>query len=242
MLAHDGYVERHDGGYRFVSGLLEDWWRSRHGGKLQGLLSTSNGASQGQTDDGDGEKVPTQGSLLTTSSLRRSASERTNSSRWSKSCANAPETRTRTRSSSVLGAAARPVSCCASRRRFDATKISPRGFSRSFTRKKAMRFRLRANSGSNVYPAWRTRRRARRADPTCVRSFEDLRQIRDDATLRQRCLGVPARFRRPGRQAPRPDRREPEHAAGRHWRRRYGMAVAPYAPDRAPDSLAGQRD
>ena len=30
-LEHDGYVERRDGGYRFVSGLLEDWWRARHG-------------------------------------------------------------------------------------------------------------------------------------------------------------------------------------------------------------------
>ena len=30
-LEHDGYLERQDGGYRFVSGLLEDWWRARHG-------------------------------------------------------------------------------------------------------------------------------------------------------------------------------------------------------------------
>ena len=32
LLEHDGYLERHGGGYRFVSGLLEDWWRARHGG------------------------------------------------------------------------------------------------------------------------------------------------------------------------------------------------------------------
>ena len=32
VLEHDGYLERHGGGYRFVSGLLEDWWRARHGG------------------------------------------------------------------------------------------------------------------------------------------------------------------------------------------------------------------
>ena len=32
LLEHDGYLERHGGGYRFVSGLLEDWWRTRHGG------------------------------------------------------------------------------------------------------------------------------------------------------------------------------------------------------------------
>ena len=30
-LEHDGYIERHGNDYRFVSGLLEDWWRSRHG-------------------------------------------------------------------------------------------------------------------------------------------------------------------------------------------------------------------
>ncbi len=31
VLQHDGYLERQDGGYRFVSALLEDWWRSRYG-------------------------------------------------------------------------------------------------------------------------------------------------------------------------------------------------------------------
>ena len=31
VLEHDGYLERSDGGYRFVSGLLEDWWRGRYG-------------------------------------------------------------------------------------------------------------------------------------------------------------------------------------------------------------------
>ncbi len=31
VLEHDGYLERHGAGYRFVSGLLEDWWRARHG-------------------------------------------------------------------------------------------------------------------------------------------------------------------------------------------------------------------
>ena len=31
LLEHDGYLERLDGGFRFVSGLLEDWWRARHG-------------------------------------------------------------------------------------------------------------------------------------------------------------------------------------------------------------------
>ncbi len=31
VLQHDGYLERADGGYRFVSGLVEDWWRDRYG-------------------------------------------------------------------------------------------------------------------------------------------------------------------------------------------------------------------
>ncbi len=30
VLEHDGYLARHGDGYRFVSGLLEDWWRARH--------------------------------------------------------------------------------------------------------------------------------------------------------------------------------------------------------------------
>ena len=31
VLEHDGYIEPHGQDYRFVSGLLEDWWRARHG-------------------------------------------------------------------------------------------------------------------------------------------------------------------------------------------------------------------
>ena len=31
VLEHDGYLARQEHGYRFVSGLLEDWWRARHG-------------------------------------------------------------------------------------------------------------------------------------------------------------------------------------------------------------------
>ena len=31
VLEHDGYLETRKGGYRFVSGLLKDWWRARHG-------------------------------------------------------------------------------------------------------------------------------------------------------------------------------------------------------------------
>ena len=30
-LEHDGYLERDSEGYRFVSGLLQDWWYARHG-------------------------------------------------------------------------------------------------------------------------------------------------------------------------------------------------------------------
>lgn len=30
VLEHDGYLQAQNGGYGFVSGLLEDWWRRRH--------------------------------------------------------------------------------------------------------------------------------------------------------------------------------------------------------------------
>ena len=32
VLVHDGRLAIEDGGYRFVSGLLEDWWCKSHGG------------------------------------------------------------------------------------------------------------------------------------------------------------------------------------------------------------------
>lgn len=38
VLEHDGYLERVDGGYRFVSGLLEDWWRRRYGGNFESAV------------------------------------------------------------------------------------------------------------------------------------------------------------------------------------------------------------
>ena len=31
VLEHDGYLAKCGGGYRFISGLLEDWWRTRYG-------------------------------------------------------------------------------------------------------------------------------------------------------------------------------------------------------------------
>ena len=31
VLEHDGYIERSDDGYRFVSALVEDWWSARYG-------------------------------------------------------------------------------------------------------------------------------------------------------------------------------------------------------------------
>lgn len=31
VLEHDGYLSRSGDGYRFTSGLIEDWWRARHG-------------------------------------------------------------------------------------------------------------------------------------------------------------------------------------------------------------------
>ena len=40
ILEHDGYLERQDNGYRFVSGLLEDWWRGRYGGNFRSAVGT----------------------------------------------------------------------------------------------------------------------------------------------------------------------------------------------------------
>ena len=31
ILEHDGYIERRDDGYRFVSRLLRDWWKAHYG-------------------------------------------------------------------------------------------------------------------------------------------------------------------------------------------------------------------
>ena len=39
VLQHDGYLEEGEGGYAFVSGLLEDWWSARHG---QSFTSITN--------------------------------------------------------------------------------------------------------------------------------------------------------------------------------------------------------
>ena len=38
VLEHDGYLERMEGDYRFVSKLLEDWWRGRHGGNFESVV------------------------------------------------------------------------------------------------------------------------------------------------------------------------------------------------------------
>ena len=48
VLEHDGYLERRDGGYRFVSGLLEDWWRGRYGGNFESEVELE------QSDPGEG--------------------------------------------------------------------------------------------------------------------------------------------------------------------------------------------
>ena len=37
VLQHDGYLEACEGGYAFVSGLLEDWWRARHGQRFTSI-------------------------------------------------------------------------------------------------------------------------------------------------------------------------------------------------------------
>ena len=39
VLQHDGYLEESEDGYVFVSSLLEDWWRARHG---QSFTSITN--------------------------------------------------------------------------------------------------------------------------------------------------------------------------------------------------------
>ncbi len=38
ILLHDGYLEPQDSGYRFTSGLLEDWWRNRWGGSFRPVI------------------------------------------------------------------------------------------------------------------------------------------------------------------------------------------------------------
>ena len=45
VLEHDVYLARHDDGYQFVSGLLEDWWRTRYGqrGTSSPLFSARSG-------------------------------------------------------------------------------------------------------------------------------------------------------------------------------------------------------
>ena len=40
VLEHDGYLERYEGGYRFVSGLQQDWWRTRYGRSRSSALGT----------------------------------------------------------------------------------------------------------------------------------------------------------------------------------------------------------
>ena len=38
VLRHDGYLDRQDGDYGFVSAFLEDWWRSRYGQHFVSVL------------------------------------------------------------------------------------------------------------------------------------------------------------------------------------------------------------
>lgn len=38
VLEHDGYLEKTAEGYRFVSGLLQRWWKNRHGGNFVSVL------------------------------------------------------------------------------------------------------------------------------------------------------------------------------------------------------------
>ena len=43
VLVHDGYLERRERGYRFTSGLLEDWWRHRWAGGFRPAAGTGHG-------------------------------------------------------------------------------------------------------------------------------------------------------------------------------------------------------
>ena len=47
VLKHDGYLAKQGDGYRFVSGLLEDWWRRRYG--RSGASSASPGAGSARS-------------------------------------------------------------------------------------------------------------------------------------------------------------------------------------------------
>lgn len=38
VLEHDGYLAKQRDGHRFVSGLLEDWWRTRYGGRFVSIV------------------------------------------------------------------------------------------------------------------------------------------------------------------------------------------------------------
>ena len=38
LLTHDGYLSRTSEGYRYISGLLEDWWRLRYGGTFVPIM------------------------------------------------------------------------------------------------------------------------------------------------------------------------------------------------------------
>ena len=66
VLEHDGYLERHGDGYRFVSGLLEDWWRARYGRKLRPHRTTLN-SKETENHDCDRQEVQTRGSTPTRS-------------------------------------------------------------------------------------------------------------------------------------------------------------------------------
>ena len=47
VLEHDGYLARQGDGYRFVSGLLEDWWRVRYGRSGASSASPAAGPDRG---------------------------------------------------------------------------------------------------------------------------------------------------------------------------------------------------
>ena len=91
-------------------------------------------------------------------------------------------------------------------------------------------------------PAGRSRRRAGTAVSTLHRTFEELRNIHDDRTLEDRCLGVLQDFSdREGKRAG-AGRREPEHDVQGYGRRECGLAATEDVANRTANRSAGERD
>ncbi len=61
VLEHDGYLTQHGDGYRFVSGLVEDWWRARHAQRFvpfRRRLTQTGSIGDGHPDQGLQPGIP----------------------------------------------------------------------------------------------------------------------------------------------------------------------------------------